>query len=213
MEKAEGLIDQLVQDLKPVRRLPRRRSSAVILMLGMIAAIAVVAPLTGLGPQAIQWTSSRVYDMNALLLIVIWWLATAFLHELRLPNPKQNRLTPLLSCVLGALAIFLLIENSYHAPAHTVSIAEMGWLCTVRVISLAAAPFALALAYLRRGAPTQFLKPAITAALSSLALAAVILQLFCSFDWSLHILFAHLVAPILTLGLLATAMGRLILKW
>jgi hypothetical protein len=206
----DALVDRLVADASPVRRLwpPAVR---LVLWLGLAAAIAGLAAHAGVRPDV----SARLHEPLFALELVVCGLAAALAAALALraavPGCGPRRAAA--AATLGAAAVALAL--AVRAPAlGGVSLAEfvaIGADCSRRTVLLASLPWAALLVAVRRGAPlTAAAAGALTGAAAFL-MAFAVMRLACPMDEALHLFVWH-VGPLVAGAGLSALVGLVWLR-
>jgi hypothetical protein len=191
-EHHDALVDRLVQETTPVRRLWSVRARfAVFAALGTLAL--VVASLASPRPDLTQ----RLHDASFALglgLLIAATCVTAFLAlRSSVPDRFPSRTESGLVAVLAlAAAGVTALPNS--APHGTVT---PEWLCAVRTLIVAMLPWSLLLVAIRRGAPVRLTTTAAYAGAAALLLSTAILRTGCPQDGPVHWLAWHFAAVVL----------------
>ncbi len=197
----DELIAQLAGEARPVRRLWPPRARLGLWLALQVLVLAAAAVVLDLRPDAASKLREGAFAAEIALLFSIGSLDAALALLAAVPG-RQPAAVPLLgslAVVVGALGIAYGSE-----PAVRDSLAQLvalGWPCAAHAAAVAAAPWALLLIALRRGAP---LAPGVAGALGGLAafcIAAAALRLTCPVDTRWHLLVWHLAPVALAAGL------------
>lgn len=188
-EHHDALVDRLVQETTPVRRLWSVRARFAVFAILGLAAIGLAVVASPRPDLTLRWRDPS-YALGFGLLIAAT-CATGFLALRssvpdRFPSRAESVLVALL--VVAAAAVTAL-PNS--APHGTVT---PEWLCAVRTIVVAALPWILLLVAIRRGAPVRLTTTAAYAGAAALLLSTAILRTGCPQDGPVHWLAWHFAA-------------------
>ena len=200
-EATELIIERLVADARPVRRLrpPTRRAALWLLAVAAIAAAAILlfADLDVAGRRLHD--PKLLVEMIATLLTGVAAVVAAF----HLSLPDRSPAWALLP--LPFLAAWI-ASSGYSCYRHWVSFGPSGWELgesaqCFRFILATSLPLGISLLLLlRRAAPLTPVRVAAIAGLGIAAIAAFVLQFFHPFDVTLMDLAVHLVAVALVVA-------------
>lgn len=206
-----ALIEELAQDLRPVRP-PRALAQSVALWL--LASWAIVVALTfatgPLRPGAFgQLIEHPRYAFEAALGFVLGGVAIWGALALGIPGAgsPRRRIGPALGLALfwvGAFAYGIL------DPAVDPSMAGKRAHCTVETFAYAIAPLLIGIAALRRRAALRRAWAGALVGAAGAALPALAMQFACMYDPA-HILWNHL-GPVAAMALAGAALGALLLR-
>jgi hypothetical protein len=208
---SERLIAALVEDLRPVRRLPaagRRALAWVTLALGCVA-----LGLLALGHRAdlaAKLREPRYLAEGAALLALV---AVAARSAFRLGVPGAERVATAWVVPTLGLVAWVAILAGEPAGAGMAQAPGHGLRCAAKLAALSLAPAALMLVMLRRSLPLAAGWTGWFALLAAGALGVLGTRLICVRDATPHVLVWHL-GPLVVAALLGGAVvSRLLLRW
>ncbi len=191
----DQLIGRLARDLKPVKRLHRPLTRALI-WLGVVAAIAIA--LSAFADVNAMW--QRLSAAPDLWLAVIGSAGTAIFaaiaaFELSLPDaPRAWAVLPLPAALVWIAASGLGCLRTWIAPqAHVATLGDARD-CLIFIVALSVPLSALLLAMLRRAYPLNLGLTAAVGGLAVAAAAATLLNFFHPYDAAATDLAVHAVA-------------------
>ena len=195
---SDRLISSLVDDLEPVRRLPRLRLAfAVILALwATMLGIILWAKEGEAGVQSLF--TNRIYFGSFVGLLVASFGGTMSALAAGIPGRESLEIRGMLVSLSGLLAA---------AVACLVGVSELGlWaapspegidaMCFQESALLSLLPAGVILSFLVRGWAAHPVRAALVALLGSGALGAMIIHMSCGFLGPRHMLLSHLGVPI-----------------
>jgi hypothetical protein len=201
---SDDLIERLVLDLQPVKRL---RSPALRTIQFACLAIAAVAAAVSFGALRAD-LAAKVRDPSYLaesgLLFVLFGGATFAALRSGVPGAKLGSASLLVG--LSASAWLLIVGAHYHSPPGAIDLAS-GLACLRRTLVLGALPACGLLAMMRRSAPLATGTSGSLVMISAGALAVLGTRILCAKDDAVHVLAWH-IAPIALLALLGWFVGR-----
>lgn len=196
---ADRLIEQLSRELAPVRRIPRLRSAASVVLLGAalvaLALLALQGARPGLIPFALPLESSAI--LAGLLLVGLGGTAAALGGSV----PGRERVARAGSAGLAA-GLLLAAGAGFSLLLHARGLARLGldWSglqCLLRAGTLALVPALLLAGFVRWAAPARPLAALAAAAGGALGFGAVAVHLSCPSDEPVHLAAFHALAPVL----------------
>ncbi|RME62002.1 MAG: DUF1109 domain-containing protein [Candidatus Dadabacteria bacterium] len=206
------LIDKLVEDLKPTKKVfsPARAGVkwALIALLCLLAGLS----FTGIRENLSEVLSSPFLLLETVLLILFAIFASAWAFTLSVPGAEKK-----INCILPALTIstFLILLGLraylYGINWKTVS-PSFGFGCTASVVLFGVVPAFILFAIIKRSAPV---KPGLAGAVALLAgfsIGVIGIQFSCHQTDPMHILVWHLL-PVLFVGLVGVKLGKKFLNW
>lgn len=195
---SDRLISGLVDDLEPVRPLPRLRLAfAVILALWAVMLGFVLWLKTGTaGVQSLF--SDWIYFGSFVGLLVASFGGTCSALAAGIPGRGRLEIGGMLVSLVGLLAaaaacLFGIYALGLSAPASPEGIDAM---CFQESALLSLLPGGVILSFLVRGWTAHPVRAALVALLGSGALGAMIVHMSCGFLGPRHILMSHLSVPI-----------------
>ena len=208
--KSEELVQSLVGDLRPVRRLwgVDRRT----LLWEGLAFLCVGLGTYALGPRVDL--SSKLRQPSYLLengsLLLLFALSARSAFRLSIPGLAQNersRFWPVLGLILWGALVGIRAVQGAHAAISGAAFVFTGIPCIVRMGCLGLVPGVAVFFMVRRGAALHSGWAGLWALVAASAPAMVGTQLLCPKDDPLHVLVWHLASVLLT-GLIGAALGR-----
>ena len=198
----DQLIDRLVAEARPVRRIasPRHRA-AVWIALAVVCAVLGVQYF-GLRRDLSSATQSVGFWLRIALLISIMWLAVTAAFRLAVPGADTRiraRWWPLV--VLGALVALAagdVVTGMLTGPGMGSSFPS--WACARKVAMVGAIPAAWSLLLIQRAAPTEPQWTALLGVLGAAAAGGLTAELACPFHAPLHILVWHALPVLASVG-------------
>ncbi|MEY2930479.1 MAG: hypothetical protein RL033_1228 [Pseudomonadota bacterium] len=206
--KTEALIQALVADVRPVRRLPRARQRCVNwLGLGAVLVVASASAL-GLRPDLAAKAQDVVFLGENAALLLVCLLAARGAFQLSVPEEARSASTYAQPLLALGLAAGLVVLRGHSATVGTLE-PELshGLSCIQRSAGLGALPVLAGWAMLRRAAPLQQRWVGLFLFLSAFSLATIGTQVLCNADGALHLLLWHYL-PLLLAGLAGAALGE-----
>jgi hypothetical protein len=204
-----SLVDRLVADARPVRRLWRPEMRLVAWLALAVVALAVPAARVARADLAARLHASAFILEQGLLIVGSVLLG---LEALRTVIP--GRVTSRTLTVAGFAALGLAIVSMLRLPVHhawTVqTFLDVGRPCLWRAAVWGAVPFVLLVLALRRGAPLKQRRVATLAGAAAWGLTCVALRVCCQTDELLHLATFHAL-PLVGGTLAAAVLGPLAL--
>lgn len=196
-DRHERLIEELVADLRPVRRLrsPALKAFGWLAVVGMLAAaLASFSDLAALGGRLASALDMKLAMAGSTLTTVLAVLAA---FQTSMPDRKPAwALLPLPAALLWLGASGLGCLRAWVVPHSPPATLEQERVCLVFIIGVSVPLSVLLIAMLRRASP---LKPGMTLAMGGLAAAsasATLLNLFHPYDAGATDLAVHVLAVI-----------------
>ncbi|MBV9080749.1 MAG: DUF1109 domain-containing protein [Elusimicrobia bacterium] len=205
-----NLIDDLVQDLSPVRRLPSFGTRAAMWLAGAAMVVGLVLNVTGIRVDVTENLSHPYYSAETALVVLI--AIVCALDALRESVPGQRAYPRWAAVAAFAAWMVLSVGRLFSAVANdgvSALIPDVHLACAVITLSasaLAAVPLFL---LLKRAAPMDPGWCGALLGLSSSGVATIAVQLYCVHRTPAHIMVWH-VLPVIAAVLAGTFVGR---KW
>jgi hypothetical protein len=208
--KTDELIERLVADVRPVRRLlgPSRR--AALWAAAALVAVTLGVLYFGLRRDAGDLWRSPVLLARLALLAVTAWLAVTTAFRLAVPGHELrawSRFWPLVA--LGALVSLSVAEVVGGAVSGTMGSPLRSWMCVRKVALVGTAPAILAIVLIQRAAPVEPRWTALFGVLAAGAAGALTSELACPIHSPIHILLWH-VLPVAVFAVVGAAIGGLL---
>jgi len=200
----DRLISELVDDLAPVRPLPRLRSAFSIVLAVWATMLGVVLLTLQHQPGARGLLANPVYFASFAGLVMAALGGTLSALAAGRPGRTKLEVGGLLVCVAGLLAavVACLIGMGGLDLAQHPSPPGLDAMCFREGAFLSLLPAGVVLSFLVRGWTARPIRAALAAAIAAGALGASVVHLSCDFLGPRHLLMGHLSVPIV-LGALA----------
>lgn len=213
--KTDDMIEQLVGELRPVRRL-----ASPLLRFGRwftVAALCVGVGVAGFGISPRVGHALRELDfwIGTIATLGLALLSGMGAFVLSVPGAERRRWTRYLFLLPLGIWAGVVGYALWHATQGFTQWSRplwAGWGCCRQMYVLAVIPAVLLFAMIRRAAPLRLGWVGVLALLAAAALAACGLQFICPLGTPLHVLVWH-VAPTVMLGGVGVLVGRLVLRW
>lgn len=208
-----ALIERLVADVKPVRRLldPTRRAA-------LWTAVALVFVCLGLAWFGIRhdidtaWQSPD-YLLRLALLVSTMWLSVVTAFRLAVPGRELRAWTrwwPIVA--LGALVAIAAGEVVSGAFFGTMGSPLRAWMCVRKVAFVGTIPAILAVVLIQRAAALEPRWTALLGVLAAGAAGALTSELACPIRTPIHIFLWH-ITPVALFGVAGVLVGSVIVLW
>ena len=197
-ESTERLISELVENLEPVRPVPRLRSGFAIILSIWATILGVVLWIQDHEMGASSLLSNRVYLASFLGLLVASWGGTA--SALASGEPGRERFEiggmglALLGLTVAAVACLVGIEGL--APTAPPMPPGANGMCLQQGVFLSLLPGGVILSFMSRGWVTHPIRAALMGLAAAGALGAAIIHLSCDVLGAEHLLMGHLGVPL-----------------
>jgi hypothetical protein len=208
---SQDLINQLAEDMQPVKPAPHPLRMSVKWALVAAAYIAIFVYVFGARPDIADQLSSPLFAgeivlLAATLLACMW--STALLAY---PDSYQKDRPLAAPIVSFTLLICMLYAQWLYADLH-IAIPMHGLICTIHITILALPPATLLFYSLSRMASTHYIQAGAVALLTAFSIGGLIARLTEMTDSIQHIVVWHYL-PMLAAAAIGTLLGRLLLKW
>ncbi len=209
---SEHLIDELIDDLRPVAPVRAASVYSVALVLQTLF-VALAAAFMGVGVTVVDRFVDGFFPLLVSVLVFAAgasaWLAARMSIPGRHVDGAAKALVPALP--LG-LAVLVVVFSPWGADlSHLQEYLALGMPCTRMLAAIALPAWLVALVLLRMLAPLDTLSIGLFAALSALAQAAVVMQLACPAGDAYHLAVGHYL-PITLIAALAAIASSVLLK-
>ncbi len=200
-ERIDGLIEELTSDLQPVRRISRRRTIALGVLLSSGLGGAALLAISGARPGLLELELEPQYlaVLAGLCLMAFGGLAATLGASVpgREKLGRSGGAALLLGLILAAGTGFLLYASASGMPPLEGGWSWLGMRCLLKAGALAVLPAALLGRFVQRAAPFRPRAALAAAAGGALAFGTVTVHLSCPADDALHVLVFHSLTPIL----------------
>jgi len=213
--KTEDLIESLVHDARPVRRLPSPLMLAAGLVLAALLISMAGAWAMGVRPDlAVTMLSRRFIMINSMLLITLGGVAFA-LGSLSIPSRKRRfKMQVILGLAMIAVLVgMFLMRWPWFYGVGWGTWGMMGLYCTARTLVLGGLPAVAGIWMHRHGAP---MNPGLSGGLIGGAAGsqgANAMGWSCDIDEPMHVLVWHFLIPTAVLAAVGFWAGRRWLRW
>ncbi len=202
-----GLVDRLVSDAAPVRRLwsPEAR---LVAWLGLVVVTLAVAASRTLRPDLM--TRLEAPDLLLEELAVALGAGLVALAALRaaVPGRSLGRGGIWLAALAFGLALLLVLRAPVHAWPY--GLLELGLPCILRSVAWAALPLAALFVALRRGAALAPARAGALAGAAAFGFASLAVRICCQLDEAVHLLLFH-AGPVAAGTVGSAVLGALVL--
>jgi hypothetical protein len=208
--KTDELIEHLVAEAKPVRRLADPSRRAVWWTAAALAATALGVGYFGVRRDISEvWRNPLVITRLALLAATLW-LAVTTAFRLSVPGRELRawaRWWPLVA--LGALVSLSAAEVLTGAVTGSMGSPLRGWMCVRKVAFVGTLPAVLAVVLIQRAAPLEPKWTALLGVLAAGAAGALTSEMACPIHAPIHIFLWH-VLPVAVFAVLGAVIGSLL---
>lgn len=205
----ESLVDNLVDDLEPVKRIWSPETNLAfwlameLLVFGLTAAVA-------LRPDITAQLAKPLFLLEMTLLVAAGGLSAAMALLAAVPGREPSRGAVLLALALVGASVAAIYQEMPSA-ARTLASAPWGMTCALETIGFAVVPWLALLYFARQGASLVPVVSGGLAGLGAFLLAAATIRVVCPVDNFWHIMIWHLAPVILGLGT-SCAIGLMLLR-
>lgn len=213
--KTEELIDSLVHDAKPVRRMPSPVLLAVALIVTGVVSSLAGAWLMGVRPDFGWDVFNRRFIMINSMLVFTLGAAAFVLATMSIPGRQRRQKIQL----IFGLAVFTVIVGMFlmrwpwvYGMGWNAWLVAGGW-CVGRGVLLGAIPTGVGVWLHSRGAP---MNPGVSGGLiggASATQGANATGWCCDIEEPAHVLLCHFLIPTVILSLIGVWAGRRWLRW
>jgi hypothetical protein len=204
-----ALVDRLVADARPVRRLWSPEVRLVIWLA--LAALVLVAPATRvLRDDLVLRLRSPAFVLEQGLLLVGAVLLGLEALRAAVPGQPAGRATTVVGWGALGLAVIWMLREPVHGGWSVDTFLDVGRPCIWRALAWGAAPWLILLIALRRGAPLARRRVGVLAGAATWALVCPALRVCCQTDELLHLSVFHAV-PLVAGAVLSAALAPVLL--
>ena len=208
--KTDELIEHLVAEARPVRRLADPWRRAVWWTAAALAATALGVGYFGLRRDMAEAWRSPMVMARLVLLAATLWLAVTTAFRLAVPGRELRvwaRWWPLVA--LGALVSLSAAEVLTGAVTGTMGSLLRSWMCVRKVAFVGTLPAVLAVVLIQRAAPLEPRWTALLGVLAAGAAGALTSEMACPIHAPIHVFLWH-VAPVAVFALVGALVGSLL---
>lgn len=210
---SNSLIDELVDDLEPVRPLRRAEGGALLLAAAVLTAL-VVLGVNDLAGNVLDGTVSPMFLLANGLLLLLGLAASASTIAMASPRVGNRHdgtgWAMAMAGVFPAVTIVLLVMHSADWPG-LLDIAH-GWRCFAEAMLASLFAAGGLLFWLRRGAPVSARTAGLHLGVGATALGTAIYGLSCPVDTIYHLGIWH-AAPVILGGFVGRFAVPRLLRW
>jgi hypothetical protein len=209
----EDLIQQLANDLRPVRRLRPVAVRVAGWAVVALASLALVTIFSGIRRELGDAVDRTDFAIEAVLLTATA-LSAAF-GALLVSIPGADRLKyarwPI---VAGSATVVWALGEVFFAAVTGAPEGRMtfAWYCVYKAASVAAIPSVVLFLMIRRAAPLRAAHAGFLALLATAAVGAIGANFVCPYDRPLHMLLWH-AAPVMLFAGVGAGLGAWLLRW
>lgn len=214
MQKIDQTIEKLLNDVKPVKPLPRPSTTFTIWASLTLLATLILASFSTLRPDLSQQFHNPLFVTEVITLLLL--IGSLALTAIWLSFPDMRQKPKILYLPLAPFAVFLActIYRSLHPETNIVLTedADNGMACVLCITMYSLVPGFWMFRTLRRHATTH---PMLAGALSLLASACIgllVLKFLEGNDSFSHLMEWH-ISPIILIGMIGTFIGKKFLRW
>jgi hypothetical protein len=212
MTTSNALIQSLVEDLKPVRRLASVDLRTVLWAGFAVACVCFGTYALGVRSDLALKLHDPSYLVEGAALLMSFALATRSAFQLSVPGVERGRLSRMLPlAMLLGWALLIAIRGARGMNEASFTPVSSGSSCAFRMTFLAFAPTLWLLFMLGQAAPLRPGWTGLFALVSASALGMLGTQALCVKDAAMHLLYWH-VGPVLIAGLVGLCLGELFLS-
>ena len=203
------LVDRLVADIRPVRRLWAPEVRLVVWL--MLAALVLVAPATRVlrDDVSLQVRNPSFLLEQALLVLGGVLLGLEALRA-AVPGRPAGSMAPIVGWSALGLAVAWMLREPVHGAWTVDTFLEVGRPCIRRALAWGAVPWIVLLVALRRGVPLARRRAGALAGAATWALVCTALRMCCQTDELLHLSMFHAI-PLVAGALVSGALGPVLL--
>lgn len=211
-DSTDRLVSGLVDDLAPVRPLPRLRSAFSIVLAVWATMLGVVLLTLRHEPGAHALLANGLYFASFAGLVVAALGGTLSALAAGRPGRTKLEVAGLLVCLAGLLAaaVACLIGMGGLDFGEHASPPGLDAMCFREGAFLSILPAGVVLSFLVRGWTARPIRAALAAAIAAGALGASVVHLSCDFLGPRHLLMGHLSVPIVLAALALYPLGVLL---
>lgn len=213
--RTDDLIARLARETRPVPRRAVGRRLARDLLVGAVAALALLATVFGLRPDLASAAGDASFWLKAAYTAIVAAAGVGLALRLARPGGRTGVLPWLaLGLATGAVAVLAAGELMSAAPAERLAIwLGHSWLqCPVRILAVSAPLLAAGLVAMRRFAPTRPGAAGLGVGLAAGGLGATVYGLHCT-EATAAFLGTWYVLGMIAVGALGAGLGTRVLRW
>jgi hypothetical protein len=206
-----ALVDRLVQETQPVRRLWSVRARLTVFALlsgGIVALVGVLWSRPDFGAKLAQLP----FTLGLVTLVVATTFTALLALRSAVPGRSPTRSEASVAIALIVAATLFSCDHPLDTDTALGTFLGIGWACAGRTFAFAVLPWTLLMLAIRRGAPTRVRVAGAYAGATALLLSTTILRTACPEDGPLHWVVWHF-SPIAVGTLLSAAVASTWLSW
>jgi len=212
------LIDELTNDLQPVKRLPSplTRSLTWASMALLFVAI-MIYPLGGIRFNLNEALTLTSYLFENTLAFFAGLLASIAVFKLSIPDTQIHRSTILMITLSSLTWLGISLYNLAQASPESLTQAwymHQGAVnhCLTDLLLMTFIPLGCLIYMIRKAAPIHFALAGFSSLLAISAFASIAMRILCASDDTAHLFFWHY-APILAIAGAGIFIGRFCFRW
>jgi hypothetical protein len=210
----EQLIERLVADATPVRRLRPVGARGAGWFVVAIASLAVVMLLMGVRRELGDPADRLDFAVEAALLLLTAISASLGALVVSIPGAEVKPVVRWLPVAFASACVLLAAGELVYAAATGAPLGRLtfAWHCVYKTTSVAILPGMVLFVMVRRGAPLHAGWAGMLAVLATVAMGVLGANIICPNDRPLHMLLWH-VAPLMLFAGGGAALGKWLLRW
>ncbi len=213
--KTDDFIEQLSNDVKPVKRLASPVKRFLTWFLASFFSISIGISLMGIRSDFNQVLMNPRFVLETLVILAIAILAAAGAFMMSVPGVERKpimRWLIIIPSIAWPLSLAYRLYIIYSQTNSFAFIIDYGFDCLRDIFILGIIPGSFLFFMLKAAAPLRLSWTGALATLSAAAIAAVGIQFTCNVDTPVHIFLWH-VLPVVMIGMTGIALGKRLLRW
>lgn len=208
----QDLIEQLADELQPVRPL-KMRDGLLLVAIAALATVLLVEVLDGLWAGILYGQASPFFMIANGLLLVLGVASATSVVVMASPRVGNRHDAPKWTMAMaGVLPIAALITLAAQQSGAEMLDDPYGVGCTLAALAASSITASALLFWLRRGAPVSLNTAGLHLGVAAGALGSVAYGLACPIDGIVHLGIFH-VAPVIIAGMLGRLVVPRVLRW
>jgi hypothetical protein len=215
MTKTNELIDDLVRDLRPVRKSALGRRLAAVLLPGLVVSAGLIVFVHGLRPDLGGAVSLPAFWIKSAYPALLAIIGSGALLVVARPDGRPVGTLSAVAVVYGllvTLAVLQLRQASSPDESRMLVMGVSAWYCPLIILGTGAPLMAAAFRFLRKAAPTAPVLAGTIAGLTSGSIGAWIYSWGC-IENGLPFVALWYTLGIALCALIGGAIGRSLLRW